>query len=181
MDCACQGLNQNCKVQEEIINKVGKSGLITINLEEMYPTGDRVSFDLKDLLWQGLALREKEFRDFLKDHDWSQYQDKYVAVFCSVDAIIPHWAFMLVASYLTGIARLVHIGSASEMESAIFKNIIEKINIEEYTDQRLVIKGCSDRPVPQSAYADLVFKLQPVAKSIMFGEPCSTVPVFKRK
>lgn len=168
-------------MEEEIVNKVAKSGLITINLEEMYPEGERVGFDLKDLLWQSLALREKDFRDFLKDHDWSQYHDKYIAVFCSVDAIIPHWAYMLVSSHLTGIARFVYIGGVSEMETAIFKQIIEKINIEEYTDQRLVIKGCSDRPVPQSAYADLVFKLQPVAKSIMFGEPCSTVPVFKRK
>ncbi|MFN6380531.1 MAG: DUF2480 family protein [Flavobacteriales bacterium] len=168
-------------MEEEIVNKVAKSGLITINLEEMYPEGDRVGFDLKDLLWQGLALREKDFRDFLKDHVWSLYQDKYVAVFCSVDAIIPHWAFMLVTSHLTGIAHLVHIGSVLEMETAIFKKIIEEINVLEYTDQRLVIKGCSDRPVPQSAYADLVFRLQPVAKSIMFGEPCSTVPVFKRK
>jgi len=168
-------------VEEEIVNKVAKSGLITINLEEMYPEGERVEFDLKDLLWQGLALREKDFRDFLKDHDWSQYQDKYVAVFCSVDAIIPHWAYMLVSSHLTDIARFVYIGGTSEMETAIFKKIIEEINVADYADQRLVIKGCSDRPVPQSAYADLVFKLQPVAKSIMFGEPCSTVPVFKRK
>ncbi|MFY7708411.1 MAG: DUF2480 family protein [Flavobacteriales bacterium] len=168
-------------VEEEIVNKVAKSGLITINLEEMYPEGERVGFDLKDLLWQGLALREKDFRDFLKEHDWSQYQDKYVAVFCSVDAIIPHWAYMLVSSHLTDIARFVYIGGTSEMETAIFKKIIEEINVADYTDQRLVIKGCSDRPVPQSAYADLVFKLQPVAKSIMFGEPCSTVPVFKRK
>jgi len=168
-------------VEEEIVNKVAKSGLITINLEEMYPEGERAEFDLKDLLWQGLALREKDFRDFLKDHDWSQYQDKYVAVFCSVDAIIPHWAYMLVSSHLTDIARFVYIGGTSEMETAIFKKIIEEINVADYADQRLVIKGCSDRPVPQSAYADLVFKLQPVAKSIMFGEPCSTVPVFKRK
>lgn len=168
-------------MEEEIVNKVAKSGLITINLEEMYPEGERVEFDLKDLLWQGLALREKDFRDFLKDHDWSQYQDKYVAVFCSVDAIIPHWAYMLVSSHLTDIARFVYIGGTSEMETAIFKKIIEEINVADYADQRLVIKGCSDRPVPQSAYADLVFKLQPVAKSIMFGEPCSTVPVFKRK
>jgi hypothetical protein len=168
-------------VEEEIVNKVAKSGLITINLEEMYPEGERDEFDLKDLLWQGLALREKDFRDFLKDHDWSQYQDKYVAVFCSVDAIIPHWAYMLVSSHLTDIARFVYIGGTSEMETAIFKKIIEEINVADYADQRLVIKGCSDRPVPQSAYADLVFKLQPVAKSIMFGEPCSTVPVFKRK
>ncbi len=168
-------------MEEEIVNKVAKSGLITINLEEMYPEGERAEFDLKDLLWQGLALREKDFRDFLKDHDWSQYQDKYVAVFCSVDAIIPHWAYMLVSSHLTDIARFVYIGGTSEMETAIFKKIIEEINVADYADQRLVIKGCSDRPVPQSAYADLVFKLQPVAKSIMFGEPCSTVPVFKRK
>lgn len=163
-----------------IENKIAKSGLITIDLEEMYPEGERVSFDLKDVLWQGLALREKDFREFLKTNDWSVFQDKYVAVFCSVGAIIPHWAYMLVASRLEGITRMVFVGVPEEMERAIFRELVYSLDMEPYRDQRLVVKGCSDRPVPQSAYADLVSRLQPVAKSIMFGEPCSTVPVYKR-
>lgn len=163
-----------------IVNKVANSGLITINLEELYPSEKRFAFDIKDQLWQGLALKEKDFREFLKNHDWTQYQDSFVAVFCSVDAIIPHWAFMLVASKLSGIAKKVIIGTPIEMESIIFKEIIEKLDANNYLDQRLVIKGCADKEVPASAYADLVSKLQPVAKSIMFGEPCSTVPVYKK-
>ncbi len=165
---------------DEIVNKVAKSGLVTINLEEFYPEVKRMNFDLKDLLWQGLALKEKDFRTFLKEHDWSVYKDAYVAVYCSADAIIPHWAFMLVSSCLIGFAKRIHIGSPSEMESAIFRDIIFSLDKNQYADQRLVIKGCADKEVPSSAYADLVTYLQPVAKSIMFGEPCSTVPVFKK-
>lgn len=165
---------------EEIVNKVAKSGLITIDLEDMYPSGDRAAFDVKDALWQQLVLKEKDFREYLNNFDWGQYQGKYVAVFCSVDAIIPHWAFMLVASKLQGISKLTFIGTSDEMERHIFRLLVEGLDIEKYRDQRLVIKGCSNKPVPQSVYGDLVTRLQPVAKSIMFGEPCSTVPVFKR-
>lgn len=165
---------------EEIVNKVAKSGLITINLEEFYPEEKRSAIDLKDWLWQGLVLKEKDFREALKEHNWQQYYDHYVAVYCSVDAIIPHWAMMLIASKLEGISKLTFIGTPLELESEIFRSLISNLDRETYRDQRVVIKGCSEKPVPPSAYAHLVSHLQPVVKSIMFGEPCSTVPVFKR-
>lgn len=164
----------------EIINKVAASGLITINLEEIYPEGKRLSVDIAAQLWQGIALKEKDFRDWIKLHDWEQYRDAYVAVYCSADAIIPHWAFMLVVSALSGIARRAVVASPQELESLIFRDLIFSLDREVYRDARVVIKGCSDREVPVSAYSDLVFHLQPVVKSLMFGEPCSTVPVFKR-
>ncbi|MDZ4823413.1 MAG: DUF2480 family protein [Flavobacteriales bacterium] len=164
----------------EILNKVASSGLISLDMEEMYPEGERVLLDIKNQLWQGLALREKDFREWLKTNDWSVYSNKFVAVTCSVDAIIPHWAYMLVASKLEGIAKRVVFGNVETLEQTLFTELISKINIEDFRDKRLVIKGCADKPVPVSAYVELVNKLQPVAKSIMFGEPCSTVPVFKR-
>lgn len=165
---------------EEIVNKVAASGLVTINLEEFYPAGDRVSIDLADQLWQGLALREKDFRSWIQTHDWSQYQEKHVAVFCSVDAIIPAWAFMLVASALSDYAVTVVQGNRNELEEVLFRNIVDGLDLTVYQDKRCVVKGCSNLPVPQSAYTHLVMRLRPVVRSIMFGEPCSTVPVYKR-
>jgi len=165
---------------EEIVNKVAASGLVTIDLEEIYPTGERVSFDIANHLWQGLALREKDFREFIKENNWEAYRDKYVAICCSVDAIVPNWAYMLIASKLEGVAKAVVFGGLELLEFTIFNRLIDQLPIEDYRDKRLVIKGCSNKPVPSSAYVDLVTKLQPVAKSIMFGEQCSTVPVFKR-
>jgi hypothetical protein len=164
----------------EIINKVAASGLVTINLEEFFPEGDRVFLDIKDQLWQGLALREQDFREWIKTHHWESFRDKYVAVLCSVDAIIPNWAYMLIASKLEGVAKRFYFGSPETLENIIFSELINSFDQENYRDKRIIIKGCSDRPVPTSAYVELVKKLQPVAKSIMFGEPCSTVPVFKR-
>ncbi len=164
----------------EIVNKVAASGLVTIDLEEIYPSAERAIFDIKDHLWQGLALREKDFREFVKENNWEAYQDKYVAITCSADAIVPNWAYMLVASKLEGIASKIVFGSSEILETIIFRELIDALPSEDYRDKRLVIKGCSDKPVPSSAYVDLVTKFQPVAKSIMFGEPCSTVPVFKR-
>jgi S-adenosylmethionine/arginine decarboxylase-like enzyme len=165
---------------EEIVNKVAASGLVTINLEEFYPAGDRVSIDLAEQLWQGLALREKDFRSWIQTHDWSQYQGKHVAVFCSVDAIIPAWAFMLVASALSDYAVTVVQGNRNELEEVLFRNVVDGLDVTAYQDKRCVVKGCSNLPVPQSAYTHLVVKLRPVVRSIMFGEPCSTVPVYKR-
>jgi len=165
---------------DEIVNKVAASGLVTINLEEHFPQGDRVSIDLAEQLWQGLALREKDFRAWIQSHDWSQYQGKHVAVFCSVDAIVPAWAYMLVASALSDHAATVVHGSRVDLEQVLFRNMIDSLDMNEYLDKRCIVKGCSHLPVPQSAYAHLVVKLRPVARSIMFGEPCSTVPVFKR-
>jgi hypothetical protein len=164
----------------EIINKVAASGLITIDLELIYPEGKRSLLDIKDKLWMELALKEKDFREWIKTNDWEKYRDHYVAVTCSNEAIIPNWAFMLVASSLSGVAKKVVFGSLERLEEVVFSGIIDNMNPEEYRDKRLVIKGCSDKPVPVSAYVELVNKLQPVAKSIMFGEPCSTVPVYKR-
>lgn len=164
----------------EIINKVASSGLVTIDLEEMYPEGERILFDIKDHLWQGLALKEKDFREYIKNNNWEHYRNKYVAITCSVDAIVPAWAYMLVASRLDGVAKRVVFGNLETLETVLFSEIISAMNAEAFADKRLVIKGCSDKPVPVSAYVELVNKLQPVAKSIMFGEPCSTVPVYKR-
>lgn len=164
----------------EIINKVAASGLLTINLEEIYPEGQRMAIDIAPQLWQGIALREKDFREWIRAHDWEQYRDAWVAVHCSADAIIPHWAFMLVISALNTIARKAIVGSREELESMIFRDLVYSLNQDIYRDARVVVKGCSDREVPVSAYSDLVFHLQPVVKSLMFGEPCSTVPVYKR-
>jgi hypothetical protein len=136
--------------------------------------------DIREQLWMELALKEKDFREWIKTNDWERYRGHFVAVTCSNDAIIPNWAYMLVASALSGVARKVVFGSVDQLETAIFSELIAALPGEEYADKRLVIKGCSDLPVPVSAYVELVAKLQPVAKSIMFGEPCSTVPVFKR-
>jgi hypothetical protein len=165
---------------EEIINKVAASGLVTIDLEEMYPAGECVELDIAPLLWQGLALKEKDFREWISQNDWSVYQGKHVAYFCSADAIIQPWAFMLVASRLSELATTAIQGRREELESALFRSVIDMLDLEQYRDKRCVIKGCSNKPVPASAYAYLVTHLQPVAKSIMFGEPCSTVPVFKK-
>jgi hypothetical protein len=167
-------------IMNEIVNKVASSGLITIDLEELFPEGERVVFDIKDHLWQGLALKEKDFREFIKSNDWEQYRGKIVAITCTADAIVPNWAYMLIASKMEGIASKIVFGSLETAETIIFRDLIQQLPVEEYRDKRLVIKGCTNKPVPTSAYVDLVTKLQPVAKSIMFGEPCSTVPVFKR-
>ena len=165
---------------EEIVNKVAASGLITIDLEDIYPAGDRVTIDFASQLWHGLALREKDFREWISSHDWSQYQGKHVAFYCSADAIIQPWAYMLIASKLSGIAATIVQGSLSDLENQLFLALIDGLDIEQYRDKRCVVKGCSNKPVPVSAYAHLVARLQPIAKSIMFGEPCSTVPVFKK-
>lgn len=165
---------------EEIVNKIAASGLITIDLEELYPTNERAVFDIKEYLWQELVLREKDFREVIKQTDWEQFRGKYIAITCSVDAIVPPWAYMLVASKLHGIAEKIVFGSIEVLETIIFRELIQNINIEAYQDKRLIIKGCSQKQIPISAYVDLIATFQSVAKSIMFGEACSTVPVFKR-
>ncbi len=166
---------------EPIINKVANSGLVTIDLEDMYPMEERVVFDLKPWLFQELILKEKDFREHLKTHDWTQYENKFVAVTCSADAIIPAWAFMLLFSQLEPFAKKIVFGDLKRLEEEIFEDVIDGINVNEFIDQRVVIKGCSNKEIPSFTYAALTAKLRPVVKSIMFGEPCSTVPVFKRK
>ncbi|RCH54640.1 hypothetical protein DJ568_12535 [Mucilaginibacter hurinus] len=169
------------EIQENIINKVAQSGLVTLDPATFYPAGERVVYDIKDNLFMGLMLREKDFREFVKEHDWTQYQGKYVAVTCSADAIVPAWAYMLLANRLAPYALEVVFGDAEVLETVLFVKAISKMDPEQYRDQRLVIKGCGDVPVPVSAYVELTKKLTPVAKSLMFGEPCSTVPIYKRK
>lgn len=163
-----------------MVNKVANSRLVTIDLEAFYPEGEVVPFDLKDYLFRELILKEKDFREALKEHDWEQYTGKNLAVFCSTDAIIPMWAYMLVASYAAPFARDVFQGLPEHYAEFAFLKKLAALNPEDYTDQRLIIKGCSDKPVPASAYLEITRRLQPVARSIMFGEPCSTVPVYKK-
>ena len=166
---------------DSINNKVAASGLITLNLEDYYPQGERVLFDLKPWLFQELILKEKDFRENLKSHDWSSYQDKFVAVTCSTDAIVPAWAFMLLYSHLEPFAKKIVFGDLARLEEEIFEDVIDAIDASAFADQRIVIKGCSDKNIPVFTYAALTAKLRPHVKSIMFGEPCSTVPVYKRK
>ncbi|MBK9195166.1 MAG: DUF2480 family protein [Flavobacteriales bacterium] len=163
----------------EIINKVATSGIITLDLEEIYPQGERAVFDLKPLLWQEIALKEEDLRTFAKTQDWSQYKDKFVAVHCSADAIIPTWAFMLVATHLQPHAEFVTQGDADQLERAVFTRFVQQLDVEPYRNARVVVKGCSKLPVPLNAYVELSAKLLPVVKSLMFGEPCSTVPLYK--
>ena len=169
------------EIQENIINKVAQSGLVTLDPALFYAPGERVIYDIKDNLFHGLMLREKDFREFVKTHDWAQYAGKNVAVTCTADAIVPAWAYMLLANRLAPYAREVVFGDAGVLETVLFVKEIARLDVEQYRDQRLVIKGCGDIPVPVSAYVELTKKLTPVAKSLMFGEPCSTVPIYKRK
>ena len=164
---------------EPILNKVASSGIVTLDLEEMYPQGERVVFDLKPLLWQEFALKEDDLRAFCKSHDWSQHADKFVSVHCSADAIIPTWAFMLVAAHLQPYARFITQGDADQLERAVFTRFVERLDVEPYRNARVVVKGCSKLPVPLNAYVELSAKLLPAVKSLMFGEPCSTVPLYK--
>ena len=168
-------------MSDVLVNKVANSGLITLNLEDFLPDGEMTTFDLKDYLFMGLILKEKDFRESLKNFDWSVYANKNVAITCSADAIIPVWAYMLVETYLTTVAKNSFVGTAEEMQKYLFLQNINSIRQEEYTDQRLVIKGCGDKEVGSFAYAAITRKLLPFVKSIMYGEPCSTVPIYKKK
>ena len=165
----------------EIVNRVANSSLITFNLEDFYPSGKRILFDIKDWLFHGLVLKEKEFRDYVKNHDWSFYKDTYVALTCSTDAIMPAWAFMLIALELETYAKKVSVGNLEQLESLIYQDLINSINVIEYKDKPIIIKGCSNKPIPINAYTMIVNKLKPVAKSIMYGEACSSVPLYKNK
>ena len=168
-------------MQDTIVNKVAESGIITLNLEDFYPKEDILVFDLKEFLFMGLILKEKDFRAALQATDWKQYLGKNVAVTCSADAIIPVWAYMLVASYLQPFAGEIVFGNKEMLISFLIDKNIEKINASNYTDSRVVIKGCGDIQIPASAYMTITSKLRPYVRSIMYGEPCSTVPVYKKK
>ena len=166
--------------EEQIINKVANSALITFNLEDYYETGDRILLDIKDQLYEGLVLREKDFRDFIKNHNWAQYENKLVAITCSADAIVPTWAYMLLAIALKPFAKRVIFGSLQELEIENYRNALAKIQWSAFKDAKVVIKGCSKVDVPVAIYVDVVNQLKPHAASLMFGEPCSTVPLFKK-
>ena len=163
----------------EIINRVSNSKLKTFDLEEIYPEGKRVLFDIKDWLFQEIILKETDFRASVKNHDWSQYKNSFVAITCSVDAIIPSWAFMLAAAEMTPFANKVVIGNLELLETVIYQELLEFVDFKEFANAPVIIKGCAEKPIPNSAYAFLISKLQPIAKSIMFGEACSTVPLYK--
>ncbi|MEM5540881.1 DUF2480 family protein [Olleya sp. AS48] len=165
---------------EEIINRVANSKLITLDLEDYYPKGQRVLLDIKDWLFQELVLKEKDFREYIKNHDWSQYQNQYVAITCSADAIIPDWAFMLLVVNLEPFVEKCHIGTLEDLETSIYQDIISAIDGTIYQDKPVIIKGCSNKPVPINAYVMITNKLKPYAKSIMYGEACSFVPLYKR-
>ena len=169
------------EIQENFANKVAQSGLVTLDPASFYPEGERVVYDIADNLFQGLILREKDFREFVKAHDWSMYQGKNVAITCTADAIVPAWAYMLLANRLATYANEIVFGDLEVLETVLFIRSITGMDAEQYRDQRIVIKGCGDTAVPVSAYVELTRKLTPVVKSLMFGEPCSTVPLYKRK
>lgn len=163
-----------------IVNKVAASGLVEIDLEAFYPEGEVAVFDLKDYLFMGLILKEKDFREALRQLDISVYKDKLVAVYCSADAIIPMWAFMLVATYLQPVARAIVAGDQAFLHQSVFLRNLQQIDPSAFAGKRVVIKGCGDREIGPFAYLEITRLLRPVAKSIMYGEPCSTVPVFKQ-
>jgi len=164
----------------EIINRVANSKLVTFDLEDYYPKGERVLFDIKDWLLEGLILREADFRERALAHDWSQYKDKYVALTCSTEAIIPAWAYMLLAIYLQAFAKKVVTGDLEIMETVLYTEIIHNMDVADLKDKLVIIKGCSNKPVPKNAYLLIIEKLQPVVKSLMYGEACSSVPLYKR-
>jgi len=166
---------------EEIVNKVANSVLEIFDLEDYYPKGNRVELDISQWLLEGFLLREKDFREHLKNHDWSQYQDQYVSVFCSTDAIVPAWASILVTIHLAPFAKKIVNGKKEDLETALYQEILLNIDYSKYEGKPVIIKGCSKKPVPMSAYVLAAQHLQPFAKSIMYGEACSAVPLYKRK
>ena len=168
-------------MSEQFVNKVAESGLITIDLEKYIPKGENIVFDLKEYLFMEMILKEKDFRTSLKETDWEIFSNKNVAIICSVDAIIPVWAYMLVVSYLQPVAKEIIMGNEQELAKKLFVRNIEAIDINEFTDKRIVIKGCGETPIADFAYMEITKRLLPVVKSIMYGEPCSTVPVYKKR
>ena len=166
--------------ENTLINRVDQSGIVTIDLEKFYPNFQVFSFDLKDYLFQGLILKEKDFREALKAHNWMQYKGGVLCVFCSSDAIIPVWAYMLVSSYAAPVTSQIHNGNPEDWMRYYYHSTIQALDLSPFVDKKIVIKGCSDKEVPSSAYATITSRLMEVAQSIMYGEPCSTVPVYKK-
>jgi len=167
--------------EEEIINRVAGSVLQVFDLEDYYPEGERAGLDISGWLWEGFVLREKEFRETLKNHDWEQYKGKFVALYCSTDAIVPAWAYMLITTYLQPFAKKVVQGRAEDINIQIYQELLNNLDYSEYEGKPVIIKGCSKKAVPQEAYVMATQKLMPVARSIMFGEACSSVPLYKKR
>ncbi|MDQ6844619.1 MAG: DUF2480 family protein [Bacteroidota bacterium] len=167
-------------MEEVIINKVAQSVLVTIDLEKYFPQGETAIFDLKDHLFMELILKEKEYREALKNLDWSVYQNKNAGITCSADAIIPMWAYMLAATYLEPYAKEIVFGNETTVKDVLFLKNLSKIDASEFADKRVVVKGCGEKKIPETAYVEITRILRPVAKSIMYGEPCSTVPIYKQ-
>lgn len=168
-------------IQENIVNKVAESGLITIDLAKYAPMEPIVVYDIKDNLFHGLILKEKDFRTFIKEHDWSNYAGKHVGIVCTADAIVPTWAYMLLTNKLVEHALSVHFGDEAYVRQVLFEQELQQLDYSQYQNERIVVKGCGDIYIPESAFVSFTASLSKVAKSIMYGEPCSTVPVFKRK
>ena len=166
---------------EEIINKVGNSTLEVFDLEDYYPNGIRTQIDISQWLFEGFLLKEKDFREALKNQDWSQYQDHFVAIHCSTDAILPAWASVLVTVCVSPYAKQAVLGTISDLETSLYQDILSKIDYKKFQDKPVILKGCSKKPVPESAYIFAIQHLQPFAKSIMYGEACSAVPLYKRR
>jgi hypothetical protein len=166
--------------QDLIINRVASSNLVVFDLEEFYQPGERVIFDIKDCLFQGIILKEKDFRDFIKTNDWSKYKDKFVAITCSADAIVPTWAYMLLTIALHPFAKHVVFGTSEDLEIDLFRRALQKVDWSKFQNAKVVVKGCSKVNVPVSIYTEATSNLTPYVSSLMFGEPCSTVPLYKR-
>lgn len=168
-------------MSEKIVNRVASSQLINIDLEDFYPKGERVLFDIKEWLFAEQILKEKDFRESVKNHNWNTYQNKYIALTCSVDAIIPSWAYLLIATKLSPFAKKIVVGNLETLETSIFQEIIDRLPVKNYINKPVIIKGCSNKPIPETAYTQLISKLLPIARSIMYGEACSNVPLFKKQ
>jgi len=167
-------------MEKTLVNRVANSGLITINLENFYPQNTIKELDIKQFLFHELLLKEKDFRAAMKEWEWSQYEGAHLCVFCSNDAIIPTWAYMLIATYTQNVSATIFLGTQVDFLNHHYTNTIASLEVEAYENERIIIKGCSNKPVPPGAYMMLTHKLKPVARSIMFGEPCSTVPIYKK-
>ena len=166
-------------MEDEIVNKVANSALVTFNLEDYYHKGERILYDIKQNLFQELILKEKDFREFIKNHDWNQYQGKNVGLVCTAEAIVPTWAYMLLATRLEQVANIVIFGDLEKLEQALYQQALSKINLEDYRNAKVVVKGCGNLPVPIFAFVEISRILTPIVQSLMYGEPCSTVPIYK--
>lgn len=164
----------------EIVNRVANSGIITLNFDEILTEIQTAQFDLEPFLWQGLALKEKDFREAIKNYDWSKFQNQHVAVFCTADAIIQTWAFMLIASKLQEQNATAYFCQPVDLPEFLALNYIQNLNAETFANARVVVKGCGTFNLSPNCYVALTQKLQPIVKTLLFGEPCSTVPVYKQ-